>query len=56
MPWPSFFHDLNDGTSLEEIAGKYGISTALVTYRITITGATNLYRSRHKTKSSRRAG
>jgi Zn-dependent peptidase ImmA (M78 family) len=56
MPWPSFFHDLNNGTSLEEIAGKYGISTALVTYRITITGATNLYRSRQKTKSSRRAG
>jgi len=51
MPWASFFHDLNDGTPLEEIAGKYGISTALVTYRITITGATNLYRSRQKTKS-----
>ena len=30
--------------TIEEIAAKYGISTALVTYRISITGATNLHR------------
>jgi hypothetical protein len=56
MPWASFFHDLNDGMSVEEIATKYGISTALVVYRISITGATNLHRSRQKNHRTRRTG
>jgi hypothetical protein len=56
MPWASFFHDLDNGMSVEEIALKYHVSTELVTYRINITGAINLYRSRQKRKSSRRAG
>jgi len=56
MPWTSFFHDLNEGLAVEEIAEKYGVSTALVTYRISITGATNLHRSRQKARRSRRAG
>lgn len=56
MPWASFFHDLNNGLSVEEIAGKYMISTALVIYRISITGATNLHRSRQKIRRAQRAG
>jgi hypothetical protein len=56
MPWSSLFHDLNAGMSVEEIATKYGISTALVVYRISITGATNLHRSRQKNRRTRRAG
>ena len=56
MPWSSFFHDLNAGMSVEEIATKYGISTALVVYRISITGATNLHRSRQRIRRIRRAG
>jgi hypothetical protein len=56
MPWASFFHDLNDGMTVGEIATKYGVSTALVAYRITITGATNLHRSRQAARRSRRAG
>lgn len=56
MPWGSFFYDLNDGMAVEEIAAKYEISTALVVYRISITGATNLHRSRQKNRRTRRAG
>jgi hypothetical protein len=56
MPWTSFFHDLNDGMAVDEIAEKYRISTALVVYRISITGATNLHRSRQKIRRVRRAG
>lgn len=56
MPWSSFFHDLNAGMSVEEIATKYGISTALVVYGISITGATNLHRSRQRIRRTRRVG
>jgi hypothetical protein len=56
MPWASFFHDLNDGASIDEIAAKYEISTALVVYRIRITGATNLHRSRQAASRIRRIG
>jgi Mor family transcriptional regulator len=56
VPWNTFFHDLNDAMSVEDIARKYKISTALVVYRISITGATNLHRSRQKVKRTRRAG
>jgi hypothetical protein len=56
MPWASFFHELNDGMTVGEIAAKYGVSTALVTYRISITGATSLHRSRQRTRRSRRTG
>jgi hypothetical protein len=56
MPWSSFFHDLNAGMSVEEIAAKCGVSTALVVYRISVTGATNLHRSRQKNRHIRRAG
>ncbi|MGA9040731.1 MAG: ImmA/IrrE family metallo-endopeptidase [Terriglobales bacterium] len=56
MPWASFFHDLNEGMSIEEIATKYGVSTALVAFRISITGATNLHRSRQKNRRTRRTG
>jgi Mor family transcriptional regulator len=56
MPWATFFHDLKDGMSVEEIAEKYNISTALVIYRISTTGATNLHRSRQKIRRVRRTG
>lgn len=46
LPWVSFFRELNAGLSIEAIAVNYGISTALVSYRISITGATNLYKAR----------
>ena len=56
MPWTSFYHDLDARMSVEEIATKYRISTELAAYRIKITGAMNLYRSRQKARTSRRAG
>lgn len=55
MPWATFFPDLNAGVSVEELSGKYGVSSELVTYRINITGAFNLYRSRQKNRKQRRA-
>ncbi len=56
MPWASFFHDLDNAMSVEEIALKYGVSNPLVVYRISITGATNLHRSRQKARRTLRAG
>lgn len=56
MPWASFFHDLNQGMSVNEMSAKYNVSTALVMYRITITGAKNLHQSRQKGSHSRRVG
>jgi len=55
MPWTSLFHDLDEGMAIEEIAKKYKVSTELAAYRIKITGAINLYRSRQKARTSRRA-
>lgn len=56
MPWASFFHDLNRGISVDEISAKYHVSTALVVYRISITGAKNLHLARRKGSKSRRVG
>jgi IrrE N-terminal-like domain len=46
LPWSSFFHWINRGASIEEIAETYDVTTQLTEYRIKITGATNLYRNR----------
>lgn len=46
LPWSTFYHDLNAGTAIPDIAEAYDVSTQLVEYRIKITGATNLYRNR----------
>jgi Zn-dependent peptidase ImmA (M78 family) len=54
LPWEAFFRDLNAAFSIEMLAQKYGVSTALVAYRISIVGATNLHTARQA--SQRRAG
>jgi hypothetical protein len=46
MPWAQFYHVLDAGTGISDIAEKFDVSEALVEYRVKITGATNLYRSR----------
>jgi hypothetical protein len=56
VPWTTFFHDLNAGMSVEETAAKYTVSTALVVYRINVTGAFNLHRSRQRTRYQQRSG
>lgn len=46
LPWSTFFHMINAGTHVADIAETYDVTTQLVEYRIKITGATNLYQSR----------
>jgi len=46
LPWSSFYHRLDSGETPEVIAEHYDVTTQLVHYRIKITGASNLYRSR----------
>lgn len=48
LPWNSFFDCVNRGVSIEEIAETYDVTTQLAEYRIKITGATNLYRTRRR--------
>jgi hypothetical protein len=51
LPWKTFFHGLNDGRSANELAEEYDVTMDLVTYRIKITGAYPLYRSRQRLKA-----
>jgi Zn-dependent peptidase ImmA (M78 family) len=46
LPWTLFFHRVNGGVLADEIAEEFDVSSALVRYRISICGATPLYRSR----------
>lgn len=46
LPWSTFYHAVDAGTSLEEIGDCYDVTTQLVKYRVQITGAHHLYRSR----------
>lgn len=48
LPWSSFFHCIDRGASIEDIAEMYDVTTQLAEYRIKITGATNFYRSRRR--------
>jgi hypothetical protein len=50
LPWSAFYHTLNAGTPIADIAEAYDVTRPLVEYRIKITGATNLYRSRCRTR------
>jgi hypothetical protein len=47
LPWYLFFPLLNKGTALEELAEEFDVTSQLVEYRIKISGASALYRSRH---------
>lgn len=46
LPWSEFYHQLDAGTPIAEIADTFDVTEALVQYRIKITAATNLYRNR----------
>lgn len=46
LPWATFYHAINTGTPIDEIGDKYDVTPQLVEYRIKVTGATHLYRSR----------
>ena len=51
LPWSSFYHSLNDGMSVDAMSKAYAVSPELIEYRIKITGATSLFRSRQKVHS-----
>jgi hypothetical protein len=55
LPWSQFYHLLDAGTPVAEIAEAFDVTEALVQYRFKITAATNLYRNRlsRKTISSK---
>lgn len=48
LRWGQFYHKLNAGTPIDELAEAFDVTEPLVQYRINITGATNLYRERRK--------
>ena len=51
LPWSTFFHALNSGMQVPDMAEKYAVSKELIEYRIKITGATSLFRSRQRKSS-----
>lgn len=46
LPWSHFYHQLDAGIPISEIAEIFDVTEALVQYRIKVTAATNLYRNR----------
>jgi hypothetical protein len=52
LPWQSFFKALNAGWKLEQLAELHNVAPDLIEYRIKITGASNLYKSRQRTRKS----
>jgi hypothetical protein len=48
LPWSTFFAAVNAGRRIEEMAEEYQVTTQLIEYRIKITGAYRLYRSRSR--------
>lgn len=46
LPWGQFYHGVNAGQSIYDLAEAFDVTEALIEYRIKVTGATNLYRSR----------
>ena len=52
LPWHSFFKALNAGQTIEVLAELHNVAEELVEYRIKITGAFNLYKSRQRTRNT----
>lgn len=46
IPWVTLFPELNKGSTIQDLAEAYDVTTQLVLYRIKITGAYRLYISR----------
>jgi Zn-dependent peptidase ImmA (M78 family) len=48
LPWGAFFHDLNAGLPVTELAEKYQVSRELIEYRIKTSGGYKLYQARRR--------
>jgi len=46
LPWSQFYHQLDAGRSVADMAEAFDVTEALIQYRIKVTAATNLYRNR----------
>ena len=53
IPWSVFFRQLNSGMRISAMAERYRVSEALIRYRISITGASNLYHARQRAGRSK---
>jgi hypothetical protein len=50
LPWSMFFHRVNDGWTIDRISEEFDVTDQLVEYRIKVTGASALFRSRQTVK------
>ena len=50
LPWEAFFRAINSGTTINQLAERYELSTQLITYRVKITGAYKLYHARQRVR------
>ena len=50
LPWEVFFRAINGGTTINQLAERYELSTQLLTYRVKITGAYKLYHARQRVR------
>lgn len=46
LPWGQFYHQLDAGTPVADLAERFDVTEALIQYRIKVTGSSNLYRNR----------
>lgn len=56
IPWSTFFRMVNAGSTIPELAEAYDVTTELIGYRLKITAAYNLYRSRQGARVTQAAG
>lgn len=56
LPWVTLFHEVNGGATVEDLADMYEVTTDLIAYRLKITGAYNLFRSRQAKRFRKAAG
>jgi hypothetical protein len=52
LPWHSFFKALNAGQTIETLAELHNVAPDLIEYRIKVTGASNLYKSRQRIRKT----
>jgi hypothetical protein len=51
LPWREMFQAIDHGKTASELAEEFDVSQSLIEYRIKITGAFRLYRSRQRVRA-----
>jgi hypothetical protein len=52
LPWHSFFKAIDAGKTIEALAELHNVAPELIEYRVKVTGASNLYKSRQRRQKS----